>query len=366
MSWRILLLGTLIAIAAALPQRPASAAAGERCFVETGYCISGAIRAYWERGGGLPVFGYPIGPQQIETVEGTWTGPVQWFERDRLEDHSDQGIGVLAGRLGARYLELQGRAWQPGDDAPRPGRELCRRFDVTGYNVCGDFRAYWEQHGGLERFGYPITPAFEERVEGVTYLVQYFERRRMEYHPELVGTPYAVLLGLLGRDIVVSQPCAPTGDAVLQGAIGRYAQSLGCPRAPARAYVPAAVQPFERGWMLWVGGSGAEPPMIFVLIATPSGMRWRWEAYRDTARADQPPDQVGAPPPGREIPVSGFGRLWLRSAQLREQLGWATAPERADTGSLADYGGGAWVLHLVTNNPVFVLQPGGFASVELP
>gem|GEM_PF-3656998 len=32
----------------------------ERCFDETGYCMSGRIREYWEQNGGLPVFGHNI------------------------------------------------------------------------------------------------------------------------------------------------------------------------------------------------------------------------------------------------------------------------------------------------------------------
>lgn len=31
-----------------------------RCFPETGQCISGRFRSFWEENGGLPVFGYPI------------------------------------------------------------------------------------------------------------------------------------------------------------------------------------------------------------------------------------------------------------------------------------------------------------------
>src|SRR5207302_8629300 len=34
------------------------------------------------------------------------------------------------------------------------------------------------------------------------YLVQYFERSRMEYHPENAGTAYEVLLGQLGTEVV--------------------------------------------------------------------------------------------------------------------------------------------------------------------
>jgi hypothetical protein len=102
----------------------------------------------------LAVFGLPISAQRDETVEGSWTGAAQWFERDRLEDHSNQGLGVLAGRLGARYLELQGRPWSQGNEGPKPGRNLCIRFPETGYNVCAPFSYYWEHRGGLERFGF--------------------------------------------------------------------------------------------------------------------------------------------------------------------------------------------------------------------
>ena len=37
-------------------------------------------------------------------------------------------------------------------------------------------------------------------TNGQSYLVQYFERARFEYHPEHANTPYVILLGLLGRE----------------------------------------------------------------------------------------------------------------------------------------------------------------------
>src|SRR4029079_5141654 len=61
--------------------------------------------------------------------------------------------------------------------------------------------SYWQQNGGLERFGYPLTRAWQQNLDGHEYTVQYFERRRVELHPENAGTPYAMLLGLLGRDV---------------------------------------------------------------------------------------------------------------------------------------------------------------------
>jgi hypothetical protein len=123
-----------VLLLAGLPSAaPAAAQTSERCFAETGYCISGSIRAYWERNGGLPVFGYPISEQRVETVEDR-TIPVQWFERDRLEIQADGTI--TAGRLGARVLELQWRPWQPGNERLLASPQ-CRYFPETGYNVCG-------------------------------------------------------------------------------------------------------------------------------------------------------------------------------------------------------------------------------------
>lgn len=196
---RLLLRTLLLATFYSIVPAPANAQPRTRCFKETNFCISGSILNYWERNGGLTVFGYPITDQRTEVVEESWSGPVQWFERDRLEDHSNEGKGVLAGRLGARYLELQGRAWQPA--MPMPYNPDCTFFEQTSYNVCGTFRSYWQRNGGLARFGYPITNPAQETVEGKTYWVQYFERRRMELHPEHSGTPYEVLLGLLGREV---------------------------------------------------------------------------------------------------------------------------------------------------------------------
>jgi len=69
-------------------------------------------------------------------------------------------------------------------------------FDVTGKAVASDFLNTFQRYG-LERVGYPLS---DERVEnGQT--VQYFERVRMERHPELAGKGYGVLLTRLGVDL---------------------------------------------------------------------------------------------------------------------------------------------------------------------
>ncbi|MBN9387715.1 MAG: peptidoglycan recognition protein [Chloroflexi bacterium] len=76
-----------------------------------------------------------------------------------------------------------------------------RYFPETGHNLGYAFRTYWENNGGLPMFGYPLTEEFTEASDtepGKSFLVQYFQRNRFEYHPEFKGTKNEVLLGLLG------------------------------------------------------------------------------------------------------------------------------------------------------------------------
>ncbi len=76
-------------------------------------------------------------------------------------------------------------------------------FPQTQHTVRDVFKKAWER-GGLALFGYPKTGQFYERnpSDGQYYLVQYFERVRMEYHPDNQGTPYEVLFGLLGTQLL--------------------------------------------------------------------------------------------------------------------------------------------------------------------
>jgi hypothetical protein len=205
----------------ALP--PAQAQTEERCFPETGYCISGDIRAYWEQHGGLPVFGYPIGPQEAEMIEDR-SVQAQWFERNRLELHpqNEPPYHVLLGRLGVTMLERQGIDWMILPTDPPAADAECARFE-TGHAVCGAFLDYFRSRGleldgepgfttseSLALFGLPISgDMMEDLGDGKRYTVQYFERARFELHPEN-APPYNVLLGLLGNEMMASEEPAPT------------------------------------------------------------------------------------------------------------------------------------------------------------
>jgi hypothetical protein len=301
---RLILLILLLPLAAA--PAGASAQAGERCFPATGYCIGGTIRAYWESNGGLSVFGYPIGDLHVETVEGGWSGPVQWFERDRLEDHGNDGLGVLAGRLGAATLDLRWTPWQTfGQVESAPVG--CVMVTQTRHSLCGPFLSYWRANGGLERFGFPITEPFAEQIEGNSYTVQYFERRRMELHPELPGQP--ILLGLLGRqthDLVA--PVMANGYPACRGAIIESLrlsaerlfgpEVLGCPVLLPQVDIPGSYQRFEHGIMIWFSPRPAPPagslPPTVLAISTPD---MRVTIVSDTWQAGKDPERAAGEPP---------------------------------------------------------------------
>jgi hypothetical protein len=168
-------------------------------FRETGHRVSGPFLRYWSERGGLQQFGYPISPALVEPEFGSGRPRLaQYFERNRFEYFPEQAADyqVQLGRLGDDLLGAMGIDWRTlpaRGDSP----EECLSFSQTGRHLCPPFREYWEQHGGLSMYGLPLTEAFMEN--GV--LVQYFERNRLEHHPEKAGTPFEIELGLLGRDL---------------------------------------------------------------------------------------------------------------------------------------------------------------------
>jgi len=77
---------------------------------------------------------------------------------------------------------------------PRPASPANQYFDETGHNVGGAFLRYFVTFGGLDIFGMPRT---EELLEdGRT--VQYFQRAKLEFIVDKVGTQYEVQPALIG------------------------------------------------------------------------------------------------------------------------------------------------------------------------
>ncbi len=176
--------------------------ATSRFFPETGHTLSHGFLAYWNKFGGLPVFGYPITEEFTDATTGFVT---QYLERARFEWHPgawperfDVELGLLGVEL-AQNEHLTGTTpFQPisaGDDAN------CTYYAPTGHRLCFGFRDFWQANGGLAIYGYPISEEFRDPATGFT--VQYFERQRLEYHPE--NPPqWQVEGGLLGVQLLPS------------------------------------------------------------------------------------------------------------------------------------------------------------------
>ncbi|HEX3722588.1 MAG TPA: kelch repeat-containing protein [Nitrolancea sp.] len=167
-------------------------------FPQTSHYLQGGFLAYWQDFGGLAVFGYPISEEfQQNGVT------VQYFERARFEWHPGawpSHFDVELSLLGTQAAQQQGlTATLPFQPVDATSDANCTDYPQTGHRLCFGFRSYWESHGGLAIFGYPISEEFRDPATGLT--VQYFERAVFEYHPNNAA-PYQVLLRRLGAAVV--------------------------------------------------------------------------------------------------------------------------------------------------------------------
>jgi hypothetical protein len=186
-------------------------ASGERSryFPETDQWVSTSFLRFWEAGGGLPTFGYPL--------ETPWHvgSDLRYFERQVMEWHPELTGTVYEielSRLGADALARQGLDWTtfPQADPATPHYQA-----VTGHAIAPEFWTYWSGHGlefghpgvsfheSLALFGYPLSEGYTDPATGL--LTQYFERAVFEYYPQNAGTAYEVLLRRLGAEALAAQ-----------------------------------------------------------------------------------------------------------------------------------------------------------------
>ncbi len=174
-----------------------SAGGTPQCFANH-ECLEGVFLTYWQSHGGLRQFGLPITGPLLEKLDDGKIYTVQYTERARMEYHpqNQPPYTVELGLLGNKLVK--GRE----NEAPfQPAKQIVDfYFPQTSHNLEGAIADYWMQNGALPVFGLPLSEAFMEQspTDGKTYLVQYFERNRLEYHPENSDPQYKVLLGLLG------------------------------------------------------------------------------------------------------------------------------------------------------------------------
>lgn len=151
----------------------------------------------------LRVFGYPITGMSLDGdgneiqvferqvmrhVKGAWPD-----KHDVLLDLVGRTVAHIKGYVGLDQLPIHPAFKQA------KAKDGARYFKETHHNLSAGFLAFWEQHGGLDIFGLPLSEEFDEG--GLR--VQYFERARMEWHKKNTP-PYDILLGLLGTEILAA------------------------------------------------------------------------------------------------------------------------------------------------------------------
>lgn len=179
------------------PQALQAQAEAEKYFPETGHTVRGEFLDFYNRQGGLRVLGYPITEQFV------WNGrTVQYFQRARLELYPERPAGERA-QLGALGDEL-GKSSAP-QPARSPDTYYQRYYPETGHTVAYAFLNFFDSNGGLATFGYPISEYGSEN--GSNRIVQYFQRAKMEWYPELAPAQRVQLadLGSIYFDQLVAQ-----------------------------------------------------------------------------------------------------------------------------------------------------------------
>jgi hypothetical protein len=173
-----------------------------------------------------------------------------------------------------------------------------------------------------------------------------------------------VLLGLLGSHIYTASPpslCVTPIAEQLRASLEahpRLRENLGCPGF-AHHDAPAATQPFERGSMIWANLEG-DGKKIYRVYNSPyaPGRPLVFQAHDDTwAEGVDPVDYGLNPPPERYAPQRGFGKLWVSSKFVREELGWGREPEQPARAVVQQFSGGGVVVWLKGANTVYALGP---------
>lgn len=207
-------LGLILALALSCAALPAGAAPRSLFFPETGQLVADDFLQFWSATPrALQILGYPISAPflaESTTAPGQFLR-VQYFERAVLEEHlTADGRIVVLGRLLGNDLIANRRDEPPFRPVPRGSRPGTTWDDVTRHtigNAPAPFKRFYDEFGGLRVFGRPTSEQFQERNPdtGAIHWVQYFERQRLEWHPE-AAPGFQVMLGRLGDEYRLAHP----------------------------------------------------------------------------------------------------------------------------------------------------------------
>jgi hypothetical protein len=146
-------------------------------FATTGHYVCDEFLDFFNTWGGLDIFGYPVTEGYVDPRLGRW---VQYFQNSRMEMHPENDdpykvlLGLLIDEMGYSY------PLPSADQIPASNNNIHHYFEETGYVVSYAFLDFFRENGGVRVFGYPRSQFLYENG----HIVQYFQRARMEWHPE--------------------------------------------------------------------------------------------------------------------------------------------------------------------------------------
>jgi len=166
----LLIVGLSIVPSASLAQETVG-----QYFAETDYTVRGEFLQFFNQWGGIDVFGSPLSQELME--DGV---RIQYFQNSRLEWHPENSRpyrvqpGLLGELLSVRQPPI------PSAQIPLASRIDERYYPETGHSLKAGFLKFFDQHGGIDLFGYPLS----EVAPGENgRLVQWFQRGRFEWDP---------------------------------------------------------------------------------------------------------------------------------------------------------------------------------------
>ena len=178
-------------------------------FSETGHNVTGEFLIFYNSNpNAFFLYGYPI-TEQFTSTDGK---TVQYFQRARFEyvaEHVESSRVILTPLGKNTYLSS-------GETFNVENPFSCRRYVETGFSVCFEFLEFFDEYGGVNQFGFPIS-GFEYREDK---LVQYFEKARLEWEPskpqgqrvEVSDLGYTYF-NFLGEDLALQSYANPMNNA---------------------------------------------------------------------------------------------------------------------------------------------------------
>jgi hypothetical protein len=112
---------------------------------------------------------------------------------------------VQMGLLGDYFAPADKKARIPASERPKSNDPERRYFPETGHTASFSFLQFFNEKGGLDNFGYPVTELILENGR----FVQYFQRAMMEWDPNLGS----IVLHDLGRMWMEAQSISPPGQS---------------------------------------------------------------------------------------------------------------------------------------------------------